>query len=801
MPPLVWVAVAWAAGLVTARHWLVPAGIRPASLLLLCAIPLAAVILWRKDRSVRLSGFCALALLLGALRYQVALPDLSDPHFVAHYNDAGQVTLEGVVQGYPDVRDTWVNLKLRSEWLEVEGQRLPVYGLVLVRAPRFPEVHYGDRLRVSGRLETPPEFQGFSYRDYLERKGIYSLLGHPQVERLASGQGNPVWAAALAVKDRARRVIARLVPEPQASLLQGILLGIEAGIPDDLYDEFNATGTSHIIVISGSNITLIAALLATSFGRMLGGRRAYWFTVAGIALYVLFVGADAAVVRAGVMGGLYVTARHLGRRATAYVSLCASAILLTAIQPLALWDVGFQLSFAATLGLILFTPAIERLFEKALVRLVSRERARQLLRYLNDLLIVTLAAQVLTIPLVIYHFGRLSLVAPLTNLLILPVQPPIMIWGGAATLVGLVSFLRPVAQVIAWLPWLCLAYTTTIVHWMAGWPLASLQIGRASAGRLVIYYGVLMGAVWALRQRQGYARRAWRWMMSRWSTSLIVGVPLAAAILAWLAVLQLPDGRLHVAFLDVGQGDAILITTPQGRQVLVDGGPSPTALASALGKEMPFWDRSIDLVVMTHADADHIGGLVEVLDRYRVTGWLDNGRPDEDPLFRECQALLTRAHVARQVVYAGYRLDLGRGLGLEVLHPPPGLMVGTQAEANNNSVVLRLEWGQARFLLTGDLEAEGEEWLLRSGLPLAADVLKVGHHGSGGSSTAGFLAAVRPRYAVISVGADNRFGHPDRAVLERLAQLGGVTVLRTDEQGTIEFITDGRRLWVRTGHR
>ncbi len=798
MPPLVWCALAWAVGLVAAHHWLVPLGIRPASLALLCLIPLAAIFLWRRDRAVRLSSACALALLLAALRYQLSLPNLNDPHTVAHYNDTGWVTLEGVVTGYPDVRDTWTNLRLRTDRLEVEGREVTVHGTVLVRAPRFPVIHYGDRLRVAGLLKTPPEFQGFSYRDYLERKGVYSLMDRPQIERLASGQGSPFWTAILAVKDRGRDLIARLVPEPQASLLQGILLGIEAGIPDRLYDDFNATGTSHIIVISGSNITLIAALFATSFGRLLGKRRAYWFTMAGIVLYVLLVGADAAVVRAGVMGGLYVTARHLGRRATAYVSLLASAILLTAIQPLALWDVGFQLSFAATLGLILFTPAIERLFEKGLVRITGRERARQLLRYLNDLLIVTLAAQILTIPLVVYHFGRLSLVAPLTNLLILPVQPPIMIWGGGAMLIGLVPWLRPLAQGIAWVPWLCLAYTTAVVHWMAGWPFASLQISHAGAGRLVLYYGVLLGAVWVLRQRQGYARRAWAWLTSRWSTPVVIGLPLAAAVLAWLAVLQLPDGRLHVAFLDVGQGDAVLITTPQGRQVLVDGGPSPTALNAALGKEVPFWDRSIDLVVMTHADADHITGLVEVLDRYKVAGWVDNGRPDDDPLFLQSQALLTQAHVARHVVRAGDRINLGRGVVLEVLHPPPELLTGTTADANNNSVVLRLVWDRASFLLTGDVEREGEEWLLQSGRPLAANVLKVGHHGSGNSSTAGFLAAVKPDYAVISVGADNRFGHPQQAVLDRLASLDGVTVLRTDEMGTIEFITDGQRLWVRT---
>jgi competence protein ComEC len=214
---------------------------------------------------------------------------------------------------------------------------------------------------------------------------------------------------------------------------------------------------------------------------------------------------------------------------------------------------------------------------------------------------------------------------------------------------------------------------------------------------------------------------------------------------------------------------------------------------------MPFWDRSIDLLVMTHTDADHITGLVEVLGRYTVHGWLDNGQQDEDATYVECQIRLEEAAVARYTVCAGDRLDLGQGVVLEVLHPPPDLIVGSEANSNNASIVLRLVWQQASFLLTGDLEADGEQLLSRSGQPVAADVLKVGHHGSGGSSTSEFLSAVDPDFAVISVGADNLFGHPQQAVIERLASLGDVTILRTDEQGTVEFITDGQRFWIRTG--
>ncbi len=797
MPPLVLVTAAWLAGLIAAHHWMVPAGIQPLSLLLLSLVPLVLFLLWRSNRQMKLSTACSLALLLGAWRYAIAIPDLKDPAIIAHYNDSGWITVEGVVRSYPDVRDASTHLHIGVDRIQLDGEERPVRGTVLATVPRAPQYKYGDRLRLSGLLETPPEFEGFSYREYLARKGIYSQMRRPRITPLESGQGSPLWAAMYALKDRARGFIARTVPEPEASLLQGILLGIRSGIPDDLYEDYNATGTSHIIVISGANVAIVVTLVHRTLGRLLGKRRAYWFTVGGITLYVLLVGADAVVVRAALMGLLYVTARHLGRQATAYVSLFASAFLLTLVHPLVLWEIGFQLSFAATLGLALFTPPLEHGFDRVLSRLIPAELARKVVRALSDVLVVTLAAQVLTVPLIAHAMGRLSVVALLANLLILPVQPAIMSLGGLATLVGLIPFLEPVARAINLIPWLCLAYTNVVVRGMASLPAASVQIGRIGAGWLVLYFSGILGAVWLLRRQRAFRMGVGKAKPGRLQGRAVRITLAIVAILGLLVLLQLPDGRLHVAFLDVGQGDAILITTPQGQQILVDGGPSPVALTSALGQEMPFWDRSLDLVVMTHPDADHITGFTEILERFQVEGWLDNGLDSEGALCHQCEALLEEHSVPQRSVRAGTRLDLGQGLVMDVLHPQPGRLDEPDAERNNNSLVVRLEWGAISFLLTGDIEAEAERQLLGTGGSLRSNVLKVAHHCSAGSSTVEFLAAAAPSVAVISVGAENTVGHPRPEVLDRLAQQG-VKVLRTDEQGTVEFTTDGRRLWVRT---
>ena len=272
----------------------------------------------------------------------------------------------------------------------------------------------------------------------------------------------------------------------------------------------------------------------------------------------------------------------------------------------------------------------------------------------------------------------------------------------------------------------------------------------------------------------------------------LVGILALVAVVVWLALRGLPDGRLHVYFLDVGQGDAILVQAPDGRQILVDGGPSPTALLNELGDVLPFWDRSLDLVVLTHPDGDHITGLIPLLDRYRVEQVLDvrqsDTAPEAAPWLEEMAAL----SVPRTLVQRGMRLPVG-DLSVTVLHPGSTQLTGTASDDNNNAVVLRLDYGQTSLILTGDAESEAEADMVAAGLPLHADVLKVGHHGSNGASSPVFIAAVAPRLAVIPVGADNKFGHPHPAVLERLK---GVEVLRTDLNGRIEVVSDGQRLSV-----
>ncbi len=273
---------------------------------------------------------------------------------------------------------------------------------------------------------------------------------------------------------------------------------------------------------------------------------------------------------------------------------------------------------------------------------------------------------------------------------------------------------------------------------------------------------------------------------------------LLAAILVWAMVLTTPDDNLHVSFLNVGQGDAILIQTPNHQNILVDGGPSPQAISLELGRKLPFWDRTIDLMISTQPQADHITGLVEVLQRYEVKQVLEPGVSYNSCIYQEWLKLVEETEIKHDVVKAGQEIDLGSGIKIKVLNPPEEFFQGTSADVDNNGVVLRLSWGEISFLLAADIRWEGEFELIKQRANLKSTVLKVAHHGSKTSATPQFLAVVDPEVAVISVGANNTFGHPSPEVVGRLKEkLGKNKVYLTSENGTIEFITDGERLWVK----
>ncbi|HQE92980.1 MAG TPA: ComEC/Rec2 family competence protein [Anaerolineae bacterium] len=779
MTPLVIFVLAWVGGELLAQAAHFPL------VWLLVALPAALVLWvgWGEQPNVRRAVIVLIGLLAGAGRLALAQPRIDTGH-IAFYNNAGRVAIEGVVVREPDRRPTLTNLHLDVQALILpDGGRVPLRGRVLVKAPPYNDIAYGDLIRATGWLESPPTFEDFSYRDYLARQGIHSLLRQADIEILASHQGFFLWEWLYRYKAHALKTLLTLLPEPQASLLAGILLGVESGIPDDLNAAFVATGTSHIVAISGFNLSIIAGIFIQMGGRLLKGRGKTLLPLVGLWLYTILVGASAAVLRAAVMATVMIIARREERATHGPTSLAAAVLVMALINPYVLWDVGFQLSLAATLGLILYTEPVTRGFQRLFESFTSPERAQHLIGWLSDALIVTIAAQITTIGVIVGVFHRLSLVTLLTNFLILPAQQYVMITGGIALIGGII--LRPLGQLLGWLAWVFLTYTIEVVQWTATFPLASVELGHITLPLVWGYYLIVGLITWWYSHPVDERRRRLLALKTAATWQKITAVSAVILVMAYLYTA--PDGRLHVFVLDAGQGDAIFIQTPHGKQALIDGGADMRQTLAQVGRCMPFWDRHLDMVILTAPAADRLTGLVPVLERYTVDAVYSGPETGQGNVYAQWETLLA-ARPAESVgtLWAGMALELDTDVTLHALWPEPG---------EYGPLVLQLTHGQTSFIFGGDATALVEEALVaRDGSALRSSVLVLARHGAKSASTAAFLQAVAPDVAIISAGD----AAPDPTVLARLMD---TPVYRTAVDSTLEMTSDGQRIQVAAGRR
>ena len=676
--------------------------------------------------------------------------------------------------------------------------------------PRYPPVEPGDRLSVQGRTRPRPDSP---YGRYLERLGAWGTLDARSMDVLE----RPIDPGTLLEGWRrdAGDALTRVLPEPEAGLAAGILIGLRDRVDRDVAADFTTAGVSHVVAISGWNIAIVAAAVGAMAGR-LGRRRRAIVTAIVVVSYIVFAGASPSVLRAGAMAGVVLLARESGRSGRAAAALGLAAFLLLLAEPALINDAGFQLSTLATAGLVAWaTPLTDRL---------DRLTSGRLPRWLTESLGVSLAAQAATLPVVLASFGRLALISPAVNLVVVPLVTPAMAAGLVALLGGaLVSAGAPgvLGAVLAAPGWVALRLVVGIVEVAAGIPFGSVVfdpavgtvLGLASAGAGLA--AILLrrrprsrrGRVvrWdAAREARSTSTRAHRAGAGPSSASRVATISLVVAVAVTGAVaVTRPAGLARITILDVGQGDAILIEGSRGGRLLVDGGPDPDRLLVELDRRIPPWDRRLDAVVLSHPHEDHVAGLALLLDRYRVDRVFEPGMRGPGPGYEAWLDRLARPGApARMSIGAGDRLTVDE-VAMRVLWPVRGQVPAEPPDAgrgiNNVSVVLLGVIGGRRFLLTGDVEQDVDPSLLSGGLP-RVDLLKVAHHGSRTATTDAFLAAVRPRVAVASAGADNPYGHPARPTLERLAA-SGARVYRTDVDGSVSVTFGAEGSVVRTDPR
>jgi competence protein ComEC len=776
MTPLVLFALAWGFGILLADAVAFPA----VWLLLPLPAALALYLGWGGDRWARRGAMMLLALSLGAGRVMMTERQRA-ADTLPLYLGQEVATWVGVVIAEPARCGMSTCLRVAvEERIQSEQPPQPVSGKLLLTAPLYTPAVYGDRIRFNVDLKQPPASPNFSYRDYLARQGIFVQATSKTVTVISSGHANPILLCLSRAKAYAYTVVQELLPEPQGALLGGILLGIERDLPPDLVEAFRVTGTSHIVAISGMNLAVIAGAINQWARRLLNQRRGLLLSLATVWVYVVLVGGSPPVLRAGVMSSIAMVALQEQRAIHGPTALAAAAVVLTCLDPYAFWDLGFQLSFTATVALMLYVPLLGRWVRTLLSRVVGDQRAETFIGLIWDAVIVTLAVQIATLGVTVGTSGELSLVSPLTNSLILPAQPFIMTFGSLALIFGIL--LRPLGIALGWLAWAFLWYTIAMVRWCATFPWAMVELGAIAPLTVWIYYGALALGTVCVTLPSGARTRIWEGIKTCDRHLIAAGIGTVVILVGY--IVTQPDGNLHVTFLDVGHGDAVLIQTPSGSRVLIDGGPDPRQTLSELGDHLPFWDRALDLVILTSPDTSRLNGLVPVLTRYDVAAVAIGPEVSEGPTWDAWQAELEAWEGKIDVLVASVVHELDDGVRLHVLWPPPHVI---------GPAVLQIAYQEIRILLLGDATTLVEQALVAAHTEaLDSDILQLARHGAQTSTSVPLLQAVSPDIAVVS--------RSDRFDLSPYieARLMDIPLYRTDFNGAIHIRSDGRSYRVKT---
>ena len=767
---LILISVAWLAAMAAVGVWEAPWWMGGA-----WALAVAPVLARWREAGWATAAVCAAAALVGGWLF-ADWYDGENPRLMEHLGR--EVTLEGVVSSEADPGSTVVRYRVDVERVDEEAAD----GAVLISVNQYAEHLPGERARVTGELEEAPVFEGFDYQGYLESQGIVGTMLFPEVVVVEEAPWSLRRMSAEA-RLELERSLQRALPEPEASLAGGIAFGRDANLPDDLAQDFRDTGLAHLTAVSGSNVTIVTGLVFYLVTPLLGRRRAIPVAAVGLFLYVLAAGLTWSVLRAGVMAGVFLGGIALGRPQASLAALGLAAIVLTAMQPSAAADVGFQLSFAATAGIIVFAPWLRLGADQAMQRL---RLAGAVPGALVQVAAMTVAASIATLPIQWVVFERVSLVGVVANIVVEPVFAVAMVLSLATAVAGLGW--GPAGWAVGLMAYYPLAFTNWAAATFARAPFAAVSVPSASTEMALTMYGLALMPGWIAYRRLAPAipdrRREPRIRSVR---RVMVASAAGGLALAVVPVTLMPasgPGELEVAFLDIGQGDAILVTTPGGSQVLVDGGPSGIELARELGEVMPHWDRSLDVIVLTHPQEDHVGGLPAALERFDVgRTYVTEAENGTDSV----QAFEARGETELLSQGGSFEVD---GVRFDVLWPPAGY---ESRELNDSSLVLLVSYGEVAMLLTGDIEAAAQRELLDGG-SMEVDVLKVPHHGSK-TSDPGFLRSLGAGLAVISAGEGNRFGHPHA---ETLTALEGMWVLRTDVDGRVVVRSDGRDVGVWT---
>ena len=805
-----------------------PSALLPFCFLLCCgAVSLWA---WRADRAAWLAGAVAAGFftggaILAADAWQRAWRPPLWSAFEAIAEPEGReafAVVEGVLRADASKTESGVSLSVAVDRLEgQEGESRPCSGGIVVTvtgalgAARMDQWRAGRRVRMPVTLRRPSRYLDPGVPDHeraLARRGT-RLVGSVKSGALVEVVARGGWFDEAMSRARAysRRAIADAVARWSAqsgAIVAAIVIGDRAGLDADVQRRLQEAGTYHVIAISGGNIAILAGLLLGAF-RLAGGlgRTAMIASIAALLVYAAFVGNGASVDRATLMAVVYFGARAADHRSPPLNALALVAAIMVAGDPLCIADPAFVLTFGATLAILVVVPALTTInaepAEHAETRSGSASSAISALtvvfrRHLWPMFAASVAAEAVLFPVGAFVFSRVTFAGLGLNFLAIPLMGVAQIAGMAVVPLAMVS--RTAAASAGWIAHLGAAGLVQSADLVRFAPALTYRIAPPSPVAIAVYYAAV-AAWWMLMSRGVVARGAVARGLSRATAAIAIAAALWILVDPHSLLARRGDGRLHVTFLDVGQGDSAFVVFPRGSTLLVDAGGSSASSSFDIGDRVVApvvrhaGFRRLDYVALTHGDPDHIGGAASMLREFRPREvWEGIPVPRFAPL--TTLRMATQAGGARWAnVYRGDRIAVD---GVEVIarHPVPAEWE-RQKVRNDDSLVLELRWRDVSIVLTGDIGKSSERDIEGEFGPAPLRVVKIPHHGSLTSSTPAFLAALRPRIAAVSAGRNNHFGHPVPDVLDRYRSIGA-EIFRTDQDGAVTMDSDGASIAIHT---
>lgn len=623
-------------------------------------------------------------------------------------------------------------------------------------------LEYGDLIEIKGEYSAPEvarNYKGFDYSQYLKTLNIYGTIKVEESKIINKNQLSPILISINNIKEKMIDNANRNMPKRTANLLLGILIGERDNIQEDIIESFRTANLSHILAVSGAHTSYIILGITYLISKSKTPKRiGYIITIINLLIFIIITGASYSVVRACIMAIVVIDAKICYRKENFFTSICISLIIILIQNPFAINDIGLKLSFMGTAGIVIFNKSITNFFIKLKIK-----------QKIAEALSVTFSAQLMIMPITILNFNTISLTFFISNILASPLLGIIIIFGFISIFIS--SILNPISKILFLILHIFLELLILVSKVTEKIPGSSILVKTPNILFAIVYYILILFFNYFFVIKQNPTRRFHKKIIKIITIKNIKnGFKVIAVVflimLLLTRIVRIINPTLKIYFIDVGQGDSTLIVTPKNKKILIDGGEGKTNVLFQYLLDRRI--NKIDYIIISHFDSDHCNGLIEIIEKMRVENIVMSKQSKESEEYKKILEIIKQKNIKVSSVKAEDKIIIEKNLYTKILNPAEKFEF---QDLNNNAIVAKLVYKNFSMLFTGDIEKAEENLAKKYKNELKSTILKVAHHGSKTSTSEEFLKYVEPQIALIGVGENNKFGHPNQITIEKLKNI------------------------------